>query len=130
MSDAAPFDPVRHRRGGRRPKAAAERRDVFIRVRVTTGQLAAITARAAAAGLSLADYGRAALDGKAVQVTVSRTAPPEVLRQLRIMGGNLRQALEEGRRGNFGDPATEAALTDAARVVAAELRRLLHAPEF
>lgn len=131
MNDPAPppFDPVRHRRGGRPRKPQEARQDGILSVRLPRDAHAALTARAAASGLSLADFSRAALEGNPVRVTVSQTAPPEVIRQLRIMGGNLRQALELAREGRYIRPSTEAALEEAARTISAELRRLLHGPE-
>lgn len=126
MDTPPSFDPVRHRRGGRPRKAEDERHSEVLKIRITPDALAKLTAQAEAAGLSVSEYGRATIENNPVRVTVSQTAPPEVVQQLRIMGGNLRQALEEGRRGHFRDPATEAALTTAAQTISAELRRMLH----
>ena len=129
MVAAPAFDPIRHRRGGRPRKDDTARLGELLAVRLTPEARAELDARAAAAGLSPAAFARAALSGAAVRVTVSQTAPPELIQQLRIMGGNLRQALEHAREGRYIKPSTEAALAEAARTISAELRRLIHGPE-
>ena len=127
--DAPPFDPVRHRRGGRRRKPEGERRDIGIRVRLSPEELAGAKERAKAAGMSMAAFGRAALNNTPISLTVVKEAPPEIVFQLRAMGNNLNQALYEARAGNFTDPNTEAALVAAAQTIASELRTVLHGPE-
>ena len=129
MVAAPAFDPVKHRRGGRPRKDDTARLGESLAVRLTPDARAELDARAAAAGLSPAAYARAALSGAVVRVTVSQTAPPELIQQLRIMGGNLRQALELARDGRYIRPSTEAALTRAAQTISDELRTLIHGPE-
>ena len=129
MTDTPPpFDPVRHRRGGRRPKDEAERRDLLIQVRVSPKERDRAAVAAAAAGLTLSQYTRAAFNG-AIVITVSQTAPPEVLRQLRLLNLNMNQILHQSRLGVFSAPDLEAAAVEAMRTVSGELRRLIHAPE-
>src|SRR5437773_2055098 len=81
-----------------------KRRGRLIGIRVTPDEFAGVEARAAAAGLSLSAYGRAAFSGDSVRVIMSQSAPPEIIRQLRYMGNNVKQALHEARTGNFPGP--------------------------
>ena len=126
---AAPqFDPIRHRRGGRPRKAANERRAHQLNIRLTPDEWADGEARAAAAGLSLCEYGRLVLSDRALSIEVAPVPPPEIVRQLRALGHNLDQALHEARRMGFSDVARRA-LEQAARTVSTELRALFHGPE-
>jgi Mobilization protein NikA len=123
---AAPpkFDPIRHRRGGRPRKAADKRRGTVIRVRLTLEEWAKVEARAAETRLSLSDYIRTVMYGEQLTIKIAPVPPPEVMRQLRIMGRNLWQAIEEGRRLGFSE-ARQRALEEAAATIGREMRRLL-----
>lgn len=122
---AAPkFDPIRHRRGGRRPKPERERHSCVLRIRVTPEQYWQFLARAADAHMSLSAYARATFEDNPVKVQVVQGAPPEVVVQLRIMGRNLWQAIEEGRQRGF-PPSVMQALETTSRTIGSELRRLL-----
>ena len=74
--------------------------------------------------MSLSAYARATFEDNPVRVRVVQGAPPEVVVQLRIMGRNIRQALED-RRYNFTDEERRKLMT-AAETISSELRRLLH----
>jgi hypothetical protein len=126
VDDAPPkFDPIRHRRGGRPRKPEHERYGCNVSFWLSPEQRAKGEARAAEAGLSLSAYSRASFTGDTVRVVVTRGAPPELLRQLRLIGNNLKQALHEARRGNFTSE-TETRVMQALDAINAELRTLLH----
>lgn len=123
--DPAPkFDPIRHRRGGRKRKAEPDRHSCVLRVRITPEKYMQLSARADEAFMSLSAYARATFEDNPVRVRVVQGAPPEVVVQLRIMGRNIRQALED-RRYNFTDEERRKLMT-AAETISSELRRLLH----
>jgi hypothetical protein len=122
------FDPIRNRRGGRPRKPDHERHGYRVRFRVTPEQWAKGEARAAEAGLSLAAYSRASFTGDTVRIVVTQGAPPELLRQFRLIGNNLKQALHEARLGNFSSE-TETKIMQVLDAINAELRTLLHGPE-
>lgn len=126
---AAPlFDPVRHRRGGRPRKAPEALHGQLVVFRVTPEQKARAEAKAAEAGLSLSEYGRRLFTGESLTIEVAPIPPPEIIRQLRMMGNNLNQALHEARQRGFAE-AERQALEQAVRSVSVELRMLLHGPE-
>jgi hypothetical protein len=123
--DAPPFDPIRHRRGGRKRKPENDRASCVLRIRITTEKYWQFFARAAEANMTLSAYGRATFENNPVRVRVVPGAPAEVMRELRIMGRNLWQAIEDGRRYGFSDRERQA-LELAAETISNELRRLLY----
>ena len=122
---APPSDLARHRRGGRRRKADAERRDIRIQVRFSPQEREKAKAIIAPTGLSLSEFMRKAFDGT-IKIVVSQTAPPEMLRQLRMMGYGVDQLLHEARRAPEALPALEAAALSALNAIDAELEMALH----
>ena len=126
--DKPPFDPIRHRRGGRPRKAPDERHGRFLGCWATPELAARIEAKAAAAGISLSEYMRLVLDGEGLTIEVVQAAPPAVLRQLRVMRNNVKQTLFEAQRGTFS-PEVEAAALQALQVIHSELWTLLHGSE-
>jgi hypothetical protein len=129
MDAAAPiFDPIRHRRGGRPRKPEQERHGRYVSFWVTEEQRARGEAKAAEAGLSLSEYGRAVFSGDALTIEVAPMPPPELVRELRMIGRNLWQAIEDARRNHFAE-AERRALERVAAVISTELRVLLHGPE-
>lgn len=119
-----PFDPVRHRRGGRKPKAEPDRHSCVLRVRITPEKYWQLSARALEASMSLSAYARATFEDNPVQVRVSPLPPVEVMRELRIMGNNLNQALQEARIHGFSEQRIQA-LEQAAATISSELGRVM-----
>lgn len=74
--------------------------------------------------MSLSAYARATFEDNPVKVRVSPLPPTAVWRELRIMGINLNQALQEGRLHGFSEER-QAALEEAARAISNELGRLM-----
>lgn len=127
LNDAPPFDPIRHRRGGR-PRKTVDGLHEIIPARFTHDEAARIRAAAAQAGVSSSAIVRAAFNNAELRLIVMRTAAPEVVQQLRYMGNNVRQTLFEARRGTFG-PEVEAEARQALQVIYSELGPLLHGSE-
>lgn len=74
--------------------------------------------------MSLSAYARATFEDNPVKVRVSPLPPIEVWRELRMMGINLNQALQEARTHGFSEER-QAALEEAARTISTELGRLM-----
>jgi hypothetical protein len=129
MDAAAPkFDPIRHRRGGRPRKPDHERHGRYVSFWMTDEQRERGEAKAAEAGLSISEYGRAVFSGGTLTIEVASVPPPELMQELRVIGRNLWQAIEDARRNHFSE-AERRALEQAAAVISTELRVLLHDPE-
>ena len=126
--DGLASDPRVHPGRGGRPRKGSDGLCEIIPARFTADEAARIRAAAAGAGVSASAIVRAAFNNANLTLTVTEAAPPEIVRQLRIMGHNLDQALFEARRGNF-TPAAEHELRAAAAAISAQLRGLLHGPE-
>ncbi len=67
--------------------------------------------------------------GALPQTPTAQAAPPEVLRQLRVLNNHMNQLLHEARRAPEALPKLEAAAIDAMQTVNAELRTLIHGPQ-
>ena len=130
MSEAAApkFDPLRHRRGGRPRKPPQERRVYRINLRLTPEEWAQGEARAAEAGLSITEYGRLLFTQTTLTIETAPVPPPETLRQLRLMGNSLRQAIAVVQAHGFTQQ-TQREIEEAARAVSTGLRTLIHGPE-
>ena len=125
---APPFDPIRHRRGGRPAKPDAQRRDIRLQVRISPQEHDTAKALIATTGLSLSEFVRRAFEGS-VEIVTAQTAPPELLRQLRVLNNHMNQLLHEARRAPDALPKLEAAAIDAMQTVNAELRVMIHGPQ-
>lgn len=121
---APKFDPIKHRRGGRPRKAEPDRHSCVLRIRITPEKYLLLSGRADEAGMSLSAYARATFEDNPVKVRVSPLPPIEVWRELRMMGINLNQALQEARTHGFSEER-QAALEEAARTISTELGRLM-----
>ena len=126
MDSPPPFDPIRHRRGGRKRKPEDKRLCEIVKIRITPEKLAEMKARADEVCMSLSEYGRATFENNPVRVTVAQRAPPEVIREMRIMSNDVKEVIRLARLGTFDTPELEAAAVAAMQAIATEFRRLLY----
>jgi len=101
---------------------------VRLQVRLSPQERETAKAIIAPTGLSLSEFVRKAFAGS-VEIVTAQTAPPEVLRQLRVLNNHMNQLLHEARRAPEAMPKLEAAAIDAMQTVNAELRTLIHGPQ-
>ena len=93
-------------KGGRPRLAEGERRDTrFPDIRMTTAEREAAAEKAAAAGLSLSEFGRRAINGQRITARMS-AADEAALRNLNRVGVNLAQIVK--RLNMTGDVAEDA----------------------
>lgn len=110
MSDT----PAPARNRGGRPRAAAVRRDLFLRFRVTPDEAADFEARATAAGLTLSDYIRQCATNAPLRIVRRSGLDPVTLHHLALLGSNVNQIArvlnttgETGRADRMDELASE-----------------------
>ena len=94
--------------GRRKYYDESERRTMFIGFQVTPTERARLDERAAAAGLRMSDYARAAVLGYRVNVSVKNPVTERALSELWAIGNNLNQIAKHAN--TTGQVAQEALL--------------------
>lgn len=115
------------RRTGRPRKAPGEHRDARLPApRMTADELAAAVAKAAEAGLPLAEFVRRAVTGAKIEAPANDRAsiPPMLIAELGRVGNNLNQIAHAAHLGRELRHMAEAALADVRALVAAIAEKL------
>ena len=125
MDEPQPFDPIRHRRGGRRKKAPADLRSEKVYFRLTPDELAAVKAKLDEARLySVSEYARRMVrDGK-IKPTYSRHCDPWLWVQVHLLLYKLKDCLNAAAAQGFPPEAVKA-IEDAARETSALMHKLI-----
>jgi hypothetical protein len=124
MDTPPPFDPVRHRRGGRPLLPDGERYSEKLYFRLTLDELDAVKARAEDARQSVSEFARRMVrDGK-VKVTYSRHCDPRLWVEVHLMLYKLKDCLNAAEQQGF-PPETVEAIKEASREAGAYMRVLM-----